>query len=78
MALVDELGWHSEHPVTGKLVLTNPKGLRAAEALEKLNGYARHTRSCATNDRLDRENGCDCGLSTLLAQIFGETSDGAV
>ena len=33
-ALVERLGYHSEHPVTGKLVLTNPDGPDAASAIK--------------------------------------------
>lgn len=32
--LVEELGWHHEHPVTGKMVLINPDGPRIAAALQ--------------------------------------------
>jgi hypothetical protein len=34
--LISRLGYHSEHPVTGKLVLTNPDGPEAASALSSL------------------------------------------
>ena len=34
--LVDQLGWHSENPDTGKLELSNPLGPKAAEVITAL------------------------------------------
>lgn len=34
--LVERLGWHHEHPVTGQLVLRNPDGPDAATRIEAL------------------------------------------
>lgn len=34
--MVEILGWHREHPVTGKLVLTNPDGPAAADLLARV------------------------------------------
>ena len=34
--LVERLGWHREHPVTGKMVLINPDGPEAATRIREL------------------------------------------
>ena len=34
--VVERLGWHHEHPVTGKMVLRNPDGPEAAAAITRL------------------------------------------
>lgn len=35
-AVIERLGWHQEHPMTGKLVLINPDGPKAAAALSAM------------------------------------------
>lgn len=39
--LIKKLFEHSEHPVTGKMVLTNPDGPAAADEIERLRGALR-------------------------------------
>lgn len=46
-ALVERLGWHHEHPVTGKLVLKNPDGPEAASALTELQRIASYETEVA-------------------------------
>jgi len=43
----------------------------AADALERLKGYARHTASCASVNRFAPVGECTCGLSDLLKEIDG-------
>jgi len=54
-ALLERLGYHSEHPVTGKLELTNPDGPEAAalirsmqERIERLEGELNTWRRAVT------------------------------
>jgi hypothetical protein len=36
LALADRLGWHREHPMTGKLIYANEDGPEAAAALRAI------------------------------------------
>lgn len=61
--------------VTDTLTRWDHARYQAADALERLKGYAAHSDECAINGWLPRGDEpcppCSCGLSTLLREIDG-------
>lgn len=59
-SLVERLGWHHEHPVTGKMVLVNPDGPEAAAEIDMLRNLVDERTNDAAKEweraeRLERE-----------------------
>lgn len=52
------------HPV-------NPNGIEAANAIERLRGYVRHDKKCASSMFSGKEP-CRCGLTALLKELTDE------
>ena len=85
-ALVARLGYHSHHPVTGNLVLTNPDGPEAASALTSLKAerdrlsfkygkaLANWDRSLTRAETAERERDAEAAkaLSNLEAMLAAE------
>ena len=72
MGIVERLlGWAKDLRL-GYRIGADEDLIKAADLIERLNGYAVHLPYCQSRIKGLHENPCTCGLSALIKEIEGD------